>query len=130
VSVTRGFFCGLAALGPLHIGGGEAERRADLLGDGHAQLSRGLGLLGVADFGLPGQVAADSGRFAHDLLLVLLASFLANDAAAQSFDERRSPPARSGVKFWRRQPKGPSKKFWRVSPQGEHPRSRIRQKFL
>src|SRR5208283_6100141 len=39
------------------------------------------------------------------LLLMLLASFLANDAAA-SFDERRSPPARSGVKFRRGQPLG------------------------
>jgi hypothetical protein len=60
---------------------------------------------------------------------MLLASFLANDAAA-SFDERRSPPVRSGVKFRRGKPKGPSKKFWRVSPQGELQRSRNRQKFL
>src|SRR5271167_2032866 len=39
------------------------------------------------------------------LLLMLVASFLANDAPA-SFDERRLPPARSGVKFRRGQPLG------------------------
>jgi len=63
------------------------------------------------------------------LLLMLLASFLANDAAA-SFDERRLPPAAKRGQVPERAALGPSKKFWRVRPQGEPQRSRNRQKFL
>jgi hypothetical protein len=63
------------------------------------------------------------------LLLMFLASFLANDATA-SFDKQRLPPKRCGVKFRRGKPVGPSKNFWRVRPQGEPQRSRSRQKFL
>jgi len=49
------------------------------------------------------------------LLLMLLASFLANDAAA-SFDERRLPPAAQRGQVPERAALGLSKKFWRVHP--------------
>jgi hypothetical protein len=47
-------------------------------------------------------------------LLVLLASFLANDAAA-SFDERPSPPGAKRGQVPERGALGPSKKFWRFA---------------
>jgi hypothetical protein len=45
---------------------------------------------------------------------MLLASFLANDAAA-SFDERRLPPATKRGQVQARAVLGPSKKFWRFA---------------
>ena len=50
--------------------------------DGHAKLGRRLAFLRVANLGFPGQVAGDRNGVAHGFAPMLLASFLANDAAA------------------------------------------------
>ena len=60
---------------------------------------------------------------------MLLASFLANDAAA-SFDERRLPPAAQRGQVPERAAQGAEQEVLAGSPAGEPQRSRSRQKFL